>query len=112
VAVVADALPWVVAYHRSRLRVARPAGVDDVAGVAVLGLLARVKDSLPDCHSALVVRLPCHAVRVDRRLPALGVAVVPHTARLAHAGRRALGLLNGRLLDERLRLTMQVLGFG
>jgi hypothetical protein len=49
---------------------------------------------------------------MDRRLPALGVAVVSHTTWLAHAGRRALGLLNGRLLDERLRLTVQVLGFG
>jgi hypothetical protein len=31
---------------------------------------------------------------------------------LADAGRRALGLLDGRLLDERLRLTVQVPRFG
>jgi hypothetical protein len=43
---------------------------------------------------------------MDRRLPALSVAVVPCTAWLAHVGRRAFGLLNGRLLDERLRLAV------
>jgi hypothetical protein len=31
---------------------------------------------------------------------------------LANAGRRALSLLDGRLLDERLRLTVQVLRLG
>jgi hypothetical protein len=102
----------VVAYRRLCLRVARPAGVDDISGVAVLGLSARVKDSFPVWRSALIGRLPCRAVRMGRRLPALGVAVILHTAWLAHAGRRALGLLNGRLLDERLRLTVQVLRFG
>jgi hypothetical protein len=94
----------VVTYYRPRLCVARPANVDDVAGVAVLGLSACVKDSLPDRCSALVGRLPCLAVRTDRRFPALGVVVVLHTSWLARARRRALGLLNGRLLDERLRL--------
>jgi hypothetical protein len=43
---------------------------------------------------------------MGRRLPVLGVAVIPHTAWVAHVGRRALGLLNGRLLDERLRLAV------
>jgi hypothetical protein len=79
-------------------------------GVTVLGFPARVKDSLPDWSSALVGRLPCRAVRMDRRLPALGVAVVPRAARLAHEGRRAFGLLSGRLLDERLHLAVQVPG--
>jgi hypothetical protein len=102
----------VVAYHRPHLRVARPTGVDDVAGVAVLGLFVRVKDSLPDRRSALVGRLSCCAVRMGARLPALGVVVVLHAAWLAHVGRRALGQLNGRLLDERLRLTVQVPGLG
>jgi hypothetical protein len=87
-------------------------GVDDVAGVAVLGLPARVKDSLPDRRSALVGQLPSRAVRMDKHLPTLGGAVISHTAWLAHAGRRALGLLNGRLLDERLCLAVQVPGFG
>jgi hypothetical protein len=57
--------PWVVAYHRSCLRVARSAGVDDVAGVTVLSLSARVKDSLPDRSSALVGRLSRCAARVN-----------------------------------------------
>jgi hypothetical protein len=111
-AVVAPAPPWVVAYHRPRLCVARSAGVDDVAGIAVLGLSARVKDSLPDRRSTLVGRLFCRAVFMDRRLPALSVVVIPCTAWLAHAGHRAFGLLNGRLLDERLRLAVQVPGLG
>jgi hypothetical protein len=55
-AVIALVSPWVVAHHRPRLCVARSAGVDDVAGVAVLGLSARVKDSLPDRRSPLVGR--------------------------------------------------------
>jgi hypothetical protein len=72
----------------------------------------RVKDSLPDRQSALVGHLPCCAVQMGRRLPVLDVAVVPHTTWLAHVGRRALHLLNGRLLDERLRLAVKVLGLG
>jgi hypothetical protein len=39
-------------------------------------------------------------------------AAVPRVARLAHAGRRTFGLLHGRLLDERLRLAVQVLCLG
>jgi hypothetical protein len=62
---VAPAPPWVVVYHHPRLRVARSAGVDDVAGVAVLGLLACVKDSLPDRRSALVGRLSCRPACVN-----------------------------------------------
>jgi hypothetical protein len=37
-----------VARHRPYLRVALLVGVDDVAGVTVLGLPARIKDLLPD----------------------------------------------------------------
>jgi hypothetical protein len=65
VAIVAPAPPWVVAYHRPRLRVARPPGVDDVTGVAILDLSACVKDSLPDRRSALVGGLPHRATRVN-----------------------------------------------
>jgi hypothetical protein len=39
---------------------------------------------------------------------ALHAPVVPRAPLLADAGRRAFGLLNGRLLDERLRLAVQV----
>jgi hypothetical protein len=42
----------------------------------------------------------------------LRAPIVPRVSLLADAGRRALGLLDGRLLDERLRLTVQVLRLG
>jgi hypothetical protein len=42
----------------------------------------------------------------------LRAPVVPRTPLLADAGCRALGLLHGRLLDERLRLAVQILRFG
>jgi hypothetical protein len=76
----------VVARCRSCFCISLPAGVDDVAGVAVLGLPARVKDPLPDWRSALVGWLPRRVARVDRRLLALSTAVVPCTALLAYAG--------------------------
>jgi hypothetical protein len=42
----------------------------------------------------------------------LRAPVVPHAPLLADAARRALGLLNDCLLDERLRFAVQVLRFG
>jgi hypothetical protein len=45
---------------------------------------------------------------VYRWFVALRAPVIPRASLLADAGRRALGLLNGRLLDERLRLAVQV----
>jgi hypothetical protein len=108
-AVVAPAPSWVVAYHRPRLRIAHPAGIDDVAGVTILGLSARVKDLLPDRHSTLVGRLPRRTACVNRRFRTLPSAVIPRAALLATAGRQALDLLYGRLVDERLRLAVQVL---
>jgi hypothetical protein len=39
---------------------------------------------------------------VDGCLFALGTFIVPRAALVAYAGRRAFGLLYGRLLDERL----------
>jgi hypothetical protein len=38
----------------------------------------------------------------------LRTPIIPRTPLLADAGRRASGLLDGRLLDERLLLTVQV----
>jgi hypothetical protein len=102
----------VVAHRRPCLRVARPPGVDDVAGVAVLGLPARVKDSLLDRRSALVGGLSRCNTHVTRRLGALHAPVVPRASLLADARRRALGLLHDRLLNERLRLAVQVLRLG
>jgi hypothetical protein len=64
-AVVAPTPPWVVAHYRPCFRVACFAGVDDVAGVTVLGVSARVEDSLPDRRSALVGRLSRCAARVN-----------------------------------------------
>jgi hypothetical protein len=96
----------VVARHCSFFRVTLSASVDDIAGVAVLGLPARIKDPLPDRRSALVGLLPRRVACVDGRLLALGAAVVPHNALLAYVGCRAFGLLHGRLLDESLRLAV------
>jgi hypothetical protein len=68
----------------------------------------RIEDPLPDRRSALVGWLPRRAACVDGHLLALGAAVISCTALLAHAGRRALGLLHDRQLDERLRLAVQL----
>jgi hypothetical protein len=93
----------VVALRRPRLRVARPPGVDDVAGVAILGLPARVKDPLLDRRAPLVGGTFRCASRMYRWLGALRAPVVLRAPMLTDARRRAFGLLNGRLLDERLR---------
>jgi hypothetical protein len=99
----------VVAYHCPCLHVARLAGADDVACVAVLGLSARIEDSLPDRLSTLIDWLSRRAACVDRCFRTLRAAVIPRTALLANAGRRAFSLLHGSLLDERLRLVVQLL---
>jgi hypothetical protein len=64
-AVVAPDPPWAVAHYCPRLRVTRPMGVDDVAGIAVLGLSVRVEDPLLDKRSALVCGLPRRTARVN-----------------------------------------------
>jgi hypothetical protein len=90
----------------------RLAGVYDVAGVAVLSLSVRVKDPLPDRRPALVGRLPRGAARMDRCLLTLGATAIPRTALMAYARHRAFGRLHGRLLDEGLRLVVQVTRLG
>jgi hypothetical protein len=107
-AVVEPTPPWVVACRRPCLCVACLPGVDDVASVAVLDLPARVKDPLPDRRLALVGGLPRRAARVNWRLRALRTPDVPRAPLLVNAECRALGLLHGRLLNECLRLTVQV----
>jgi hypothetical protein len=102
----------VVACRRPRLCVARPTGVDDVAGVAILGLPVRVEDPLLDRRAPWVGGTFRCASHVYRWFGALRAPVVPRAPLLADAGRRSLGLLNGRLLDERLRLAVQVLRLG
>jgi hypothetical protein len=98
----------VVTRCRSCLRIAFSAGVYDIAGVTVLGLPARVKDLLPDRRSALVGWLSHRATRVDGCLLALSAVVVLHAALMTYAGRRAFVLLHDHLLDEGLRLVVQV----
>jgi hypothetical protein len=98
----------VVARRCPRLRVARPPGVDDVTGVVVLGFPARVEDPLLDRRAPRVGGTFRCASRVHRWFGALRAPVVPRASLLADAERRAFGLLNDRLLDERLRLVVQV----
>jgi hypothetical protein len=77
-----------------------------------LGLPTRVKDPLPDQHAPWVGGPLRRAARVYRCFEALRAPVVLRAPLLAEAGRRALGLLYGCLLDERLRLAVQVLRLG
>jgi hypothetical protein len=80
--------------------------------VTVLGLPARVKDPLPDRRAPWVGGPLCRAARVYRCFGALCAPVVPRAPLLADAGRRAFSLLNDRLLDECLRLAVQVSRLG
>jgi hypothetical protein len=98
----------VVACRRPCLCVARPPGVDDIASVAVLGLSSRAKDSLLDWRLALVGGLPRHTTIVNGRLRALRAPIIAHATLMANARCRAFGLLHSRLLDERLRVVVQV----
>jgi hypothetical protein len=108
-----SALPiGVVACCRLCLCVAHSAGVDDAAGVAVLSLSARIKNLFPDRRSTLVGWLPCCAICMNGCLLALRAAVISRATLLAYAGCRAFVLLHGHLLDERLRLVVQVLCLG
>jgi hypothetical protein len=100
--------PRVVACRRLCLCVARPSGVDDVAGVAISGLPARVEEPLFGRRAPRVGGALRRSARVHRGFRALRAPIVLRAPLLADAGRRALGLLDGRLLDERLRLAVQV----
>jgi hypothetical protein len=97
-----------VAHHCSCLCITPLPGIYDVAGVTVLSLFARVKDPLPDRRPTLVGRLPRGTARVDGCLLALSAAVVPRAGLMAYAGCRAFSLLHNRLLDEGMRLAVQV----
>jgi hypothetical protein len=78
--------PRVVTRCRWCLCVAPPAGVYDVAGVAILGLSVHVKDPLPDQCSALIGWLPRGAACVNRHLLALSAAVVPRAGLMVYVG--------------------------
>jgi hypothetical protein len=89
-------------------RVARPPGVNDIAGVAILGLPARVEEPLPSRRAPRVGgALRCTA-RVYRGLGTLLALIVPRTSLLTDARRRTFGLLDDRLFDDFLRLAVQV----
>jgi hypothetical protein len=77
-----------------------------------LGLPARVDDLLLDRRVPWVGGAFRCASRMYRWFGALRAPVVPRAPLLTDTGRRAFGLLNGRLLDERLRLAVQVLRLG
>jgi hypothetical protein len=101
-----------VARHRSRLRVTLSPGVYDVVGVHILGLSASVKDPLPHRRPTLVRWSSCGANCVDGLLQVMCVIVVLCAGLMAYAGRRALGLLHGLLLDEGLSDAVQVAYLG
>jgi hypothetical protein len=102
----------VVACHHPRLCIARPPGIDDVASVNVLGVPACIKDPLPDQRAPWVGGPFRRATRMHRCFGPLRAPIVPRAPLLTDAGRRAFGLLNSRLLDERLRLAVQVSRLG
>jgi hypothetical protein len=95
-----------------RLRVARPPGVDDVVGIAILGLPARVEEPLLGRRAPRVRGTLRCAPRVHRWLKALRTPVILRAPLLVDEGRRAFVLLDDRLLDERLRLAVQVSHLG
>jgi hypothetical protein len=83
-----------------------------MAGDDVLGLTACVKDSFPDRRPALVGWLPHGSACIDRYLLVLCAGIILCAGLMAYAGCRTLGLLYSRLLDEGLRLMVQVACLG
>jgi hypothetical protein len=77
-----------------------------------LGLPARVKDLLPDRRASWVGGAFRSTARVYRCFGALRAPVLPCAPLLVDAGRQAFGLLHGRLLEEHLRLAVQVSRLG
>jgi hypothetical protein len=87
----------VVTCCRPCLYFVRPSGVDDVAGVAIPGLPARVEEPFLSRRAPRVSGALGRAARVYRGLEALRTPFIPRAPLLADAGRRAFGLLDGRL---------------
>jgi hypothetical protein len=112
IAVVAPTPSRMVACRRPCLRFVRPPSVDDVAGVAVSRLPLCVEEPFLGRRAPRVGGALRCSTRVYRGLGPLRALVVPRIPLLADAGRRALGLLDGRLLNERLRLAVQVSRLG
>jgi hypothetical protein len=112
IAVVASAPPRVVACYRLRICFARPPSVDEVAGIAVPCLPARIDEPFFSQRASRVGGALRRSARVHRGFGPLRAPIAPRVPLLADAGRRALDLMDGRLLDERLRLTVLVPRFG
>jgi hypothetical protein len=81
-------------------------------GVAISGLPACVEEPFLGRRAPRVGGALSRAVCVYRGLGALRTPIIPRAPLLTDAGRRAFGLLDGRLLDERLRLGRQKGGHG
>jgi hypothetical protein len=71
-----------------------------------LGLPARVEELFLGRRAPRVGGTLSYAARMHRGFRALRTPIVPRAPLLADAGRQAFGLLNGRLLDERLCLAV------
>jgi hypothetical protein len=112
IAVVASTSSGVVARGCPRLRFARLPSADDVAGVAVLRLPTCVEESFLGRCAPRVGGVRRCSTRMHRGFGPLRAPIIPRVPLLADAGRRALGLLDGRLLDELLCLTVQVSRLG
>jgi hypothetical protein len=89
----------VVACRRSRIRFARPPSIDDVAGV-VVPCFARVEEPFFSRCASRVGGALRRSICMHRGLAPLRTPIAPRVPLLADAGRRAFGLLDGRLLDE------------
>jgi hypothetical protein len=75
-------------------------------------LPARVEEPLFGRRAPRVGGALSRAARMYRGLGALCTPIAPRAPLLADAGRRAFGLLDGRLLDECLCLAVQVSRLG
>jgi hypothetical protein len=91
----------VVACGRPRLRFARPPSVDDIAGVTVPRLPTCVEESLLGQRAPRVGGVLRCSTRMYQGFGPLRAPIVPLVPLLADAGRRALDLLDGCLLDQR-----------
>jgi hypothetical protein len=77
-----------------------------MAGIAVPCLPARVEEPFFNRRASRVCGALRRSACVHRGFAPLRAPIAPRVPLLADARRRALGLLDGRLLDERLRLSV------
>jgi hypothetical protein len=94
----------VVACRHLRIHFARPPSVDDVAGVAVSRLPELVEEPFFNWRASRLGGALRRSTCVHRGFGPLHAPIASRVSLLADVGRRALG----RLLDEHLRLSVQV----